>query len=230
MRIKCFVSMFVLITFLSGAFFVSNSYADSKERDEIKKAIGQRNARWSARDTKISKKSSSERKKRLGSQIPTQITQEKILVTTSAAVPGSLDWRNYNGNNYVTSVKEQGSCSDCWAFATTAALESNKLISNNTPDVLFDLSEQTLNSCSGAGSCSGGYIDTAADFLRDIGLPLESCNPYTATDGMCSVYCSDWMTNPYKITGWYNVEPAVDTIKYALYNYGPVVALMSVYT
>jgi len=230
MRGKFFVAVLILVTFLSGTFFVSNSYADSKERDEIKKAIGQRSARWSAKDTKISKKSNAERKKRLGSQIPTQIAQENILVTTSANVPSSLDWRSYNGNSYVTPVKEQGSCSDCWAFATTAALESNKLISNNIPGLLLDLSEQTLNSCSGAGSCSGGYIDAAANYIRDIGLPIESCNPYTAMDGICSVSCSEWMTNPYKITGWYKVEPAVEAIKYALYNYGPVVALMSVYT
>ncbi|PKN37549.1 MAG: hypothetical protein CVU62_07390 [Deltaproteobacteria bacterium HGW-Deltaproteobacteria-2] len=224
------ISVFVLITFLSGAFFVPNSFADSKERDEIKKAIGHKKARWTARDTKISQAPSAERKKHLGSHVPVLTTQEKILTTTSAAVPGHLDWRNYNGNSYVTPVKEQGACSDCWAFAVTAALESNKLISSNTPGVFLDLSEQTLNSCSGAGSCSGGYIDAAANFLRDIGLPLESCNPYTATDGMCSVSCSDWLTNPYKISGWYKVNPSIEAIKYALYNYGPVVALMSVYT
>jgi len=224
------ISMLVLITFLSGAFFVPNSFADSKERDEIKKAIGHKKARWTARDTKISQAPSAERKKHLGSHVPVLTTQEKILTITSATVPAQLDWRSYNGNNYVTPVKEQGACSDCWSFATTAALESNKLISSNTPGVFIDLSEQTLNSCSGAGSCNGGYIDAAANFLRDIGLPLESCNPYTATDGMCSVSCSDWLTNPYKISGWYKVNPDVEAIKYSLYNYGPVVALMAVYT
>ncbi|KUG23362.1 peptidase c1a, papain [hydrocarbon metagenome] len=222
--------MLVLITFLSGVFLVPNSFADSKERDEIIKFIKQKKARWSAKDTKISRFTKAERKKRLGSQIPTQTIQEKILAITSAPVPSQLDWRNYNGNSYVTPVKEQSECSDCWAFASTAALESNKLISGNTPGVFLDLSEQTLNSCSGAGSCSGGYIDAAANFLRDIGLPLEACNPYTATDGMCSVSCSDWLINPYKISGWYKVNPAVEAIKYALYNYGPVVALMAVNT
>ncbi|KQC11411.1 MAG: hypothetical protein APR62_01650 [Smithella sp. SDB] len=230
MRAKFFISVAVLITFLSGAFLVPNSFADSKERDEIIKFIKQKKARWSARDTKISRFTNTERKKRLGSQIPIQTIQEKILVTTSAAVPSQLDWRNYNGSSYVTPIKEQGDCSDCWAFASTAALESNKLISGNTPGVFLDLSEQTLNSCSGAGNCSGGYIDAAANFLRDIGVPLEACNPYTATDGMCSVSCSDWLTNPYKISGWYKVNPAVEAIKYALYNYGPVVALMAVNT
>ena len=53
MRGKFFVSVFVLIGFLNGVFFVSNSFADFKERDEIIKVIGQNKARWSARDSKI---------------------------------------------------------------------------------------------------------------------------------------------------------------------------------
>jgi len=47
-----------------------------------------------------------------------------------------------------------------------------------------DLAEQILVSCSGAGSCAGGYIDRASDFIRDTGLPDESVYPYAATDGI----------------------------------------------
>ena len=58
----------ILITFLGGAFFVSNSFADPRERDEVRKSIEHKNARWSARDTTISKATSAQRKKRLGSR------------------------------------------------------------------------------------------------------------------------------------------------------------------
>lgn len=146
------------------------------------------------------------------------------------ALPTSLDWRNYGGNSYVTPVKEQGSCGACWAFAATAALESYVLICQNAPGQFLDLSEQTLISCGGAGTCSGGYVDLASDFIRSFGLPLEDCHPYAAMDGFCSNGCSDWSASSNKITDWSRVNTDVNSIKYALYNHGPLVTLMAAQT
>lgn len=39
-------------------------------------------------------------------------------------LPSTLDYRNVSGQNHVTSVKDQGSCSCCWSFAATGAYES----------------------------------------------------------------------------------------------------------
>src|SRR3989304_1290589 len=65
---------------------------------------------------------------------------------------------------------------------------------------------------------------------RILNLNYESCYPYTASDNSCSNACSDWQYNTYKISDWYRVNPVVDEIKYAIYNYGPLVATMAVYT
>ncbi|MCP4137502.1 MAG: hypothetical protein GY754_41430 [bacterium] len=62
--------------------------------------------------------------------------------------PDSFDWRNYNGKNFVTKIKNQGFCEACAAFAVTAAMESMFHIRNNLPVTDpakgMDLSEQHL--------------------------------------------------------------------------------------
>lgn len=56
-------------------------------------------------------------------------------------LPPSVDWR---GKGVTTPVKNQGMCGSCWAFASTAVLESHIAIRTGT---LFSLSEQELVSC-----------------------------------------------------------------------------------
>jgi C1A family cysteine protease len=146
-------------------------------------------------------------------------------------VPASLDWRN-NGGNYVTPIRDQGGCGSCWAFATTAGLESKTLISNHTPGTNLDLSEQVMVSCGGAGSCGGGSIATASNFIKNTGLPAEGCYPYTGTNGTCSNGCANWQSSAYRISSWQYVatsQATVDGIKNALSKYGPLVTTMAVY-
>ena len=104
---------------------------------------------------------------------------------------------------------------------------------NNSPGVDDNFAEQVLVSCGGAGSCNGGYIDQASNFIRDTGLPDESCYLYTATNGNCGSACVNWQSNAYRTAAWSYVSttsPTVDAIKDALYNYGPLVTTMDVYT
>lgn len=90
-------------------------------------------------------------------------------------------------------------------------------------------------SCSGAGSCNGGYINYASDFLRNTGEPVESCYAYTATNGSCSSACSSRSSAAYSIPSWQYVTTKlastnVDTLRSALNTYGPLVTTMAVYT
>ena len=218
--------------------FASFTYASQAELDEINYAIHSKGAHWLAGETPVSKLSPEERKMRLGAIKPVKSPSEVSGVTSSTSTsaltgttPATLDWRNYNGNGYVTPVRDQGNCGSCWAFATTAALESNVLIMKGIS--ALDLAEQILLSCSGAGSCSGGYIDGASNFISSTGLPPESYYPYTAANGQCSSAATGWQTTTSQISSWHWVtttSPTVDAIKNDLNTYGPLVTTMDVYS
>lgn len=68
-------------------------------------------------------------------------------VNVSASLPSKYDSRNVNGNNYVTSIKNQKSTSLCWDFSLTSVLESKILrdgLFNHNNGVL-DLSERQID-------------------------------------------------------------------------------------
>jgi C1A family cysteine protease len=231
------------VSILTGMFllylFSSLVYASPEERDEIKRAIRLKEAQWVAEETSVSRLHPEERRQRLGllEHFP---LQDGYIVSSSdnsfssvsavsavSTAPASFDWRNFNGYNYVTPVKDQGNCGSCWAFATTAALESQVIM---TKGFATNLSEQILISCGGAGSCSGGYLNLASDYIQHTGLPLESYYPYTAKNGLCTNAAQGWQSNVYQIKSWSWLSPAINVIKEALYSYGPLVTTMDVYS
>jgi C1A family cysteine protease len=198
---------------------------------DLQHSLKVKRARWAAGENSMTRLSHEERQKRLGLFQPVHTGKKALLSLEEApllTLPTALDWRN-NGGNFVTPIRDQGSCGSCWAFASTGALESNALIANQTPGIDLNLSEQVLISCGGAGSCGGGTIDGSAEFFEYTGLPVESCYPYTATDGTCSKACSNWHANTYRISSYQEVSAIESSLKTALYNYGPLATTMAVF-
>jgi C1A family cysteine protease len=211
-----------------GIFVFSSSAFSNQETDEINAAIKEKKAQWTASETTVTKLSEKDRKKRLG-LIPPKSSEEHYTASVLMSVPASFDWRNNNGN-FVTPIRDQGNCGSCWAFATTAALESQELIINNTPGINLDLSEQMLVCCSSSGSCNGGYIDLPSNYIRDTGIPSDYCCPYTATNSSCNLNtCTSECIDLHTITGWHWVAKSVEILKSELCTYGPLVVSMRVY-
>ncbi len=82
-------------------------------------------------------------------------------VVEPAAFLTELDWRSYTYNgisgNWLTSVKNQGNCGSCWAFAAIGCLEAMINIAGNNPNIDEDLSEQYMVSCvTSCCGCNGG--------------------------------------------------------------------------
>ena len=226
-------SIWILAVLFTAVF---SGAASAREMEEVRGAIFEKGMRWTASDTSVSRLSAGQRRLRLGLIRPRRDGASGMLASqpeSTATLPAYLNWAD-PARNYVTSVKDQGDCGSCWAFATAGALESYWLIRNNLPSQENDLSEQVLLACGGAGSCNGGYIEKASDYIRNTGLPFEACYPYIALQGKCSDACARWKyNNPETIGYWRYVatsRPTVGGLKNALYKYGPLVTTMEVYT
>ena len=145
-------------------------------------------------------------------------------------LPASFDWRSLGG---CTSVKSQGHCGSCWAFATTSVMESMILIKDGL-DV--DLSEQWLVSCNVSDwGCDGGYFaynyfSWQVDKCSEVGGVVEADFAYTASEVPCAGPFED---RNFFIDSWafidspYVIAPT-EAIKQAIYQYGPVSVMIRV--
>lgn len=213
---------------------------------EIQAKIEDLGAKWVAASTTVSELTIEEQKKMLGLK-PTDEEMKLIkkfnlenakptfLKRTFGApedigIQDAIDWRNVNGKNWTTPIKNQGGCGSCVAFGTVATLESLlKIRCYNEPDKDIDLSEAHLLWC-GGGSCSGWNMDPACTYLKDNGVPDESCFPYQAKTMSCSNTCSDWKNKIgyTKLKNWSKTKD-INTMKKCLVENGPQITGMAVY-
>jgi len=105
-------------------------------------------------------------------------------------LPAEVDWRT---KGVATAVKDQGHCGSCWAFASTATLESHVAINTG---VLADLSPQQLVSCAanpqhcgGTGGCQGSVPELAFDYIQKNGMTSEWLYPYNSYTGASNGEC-----------------------------------------
>ncbi len=232
MRSKRLGRFLVSLAPLLAGVLLTGELASAAHIDEIRQAIAGWGRRWIAEETVISRLPDHQRRLRAGLFKHSTSATWPVLApqAPSTGLSASVDWRSF-----VTPVRDQGNCGSCWAFATTAALESYNLITGNLPGINDDRAEEILVSCSGAGSCAGGYIDSASNYIKGTGLPPETYFPYTAsgTDDVCSRAAAGWQSVTRKISSWAYITTStanLSAIKNALYQYGPLVTTMDVYT
>ena len=149
--------------------------------------------------------------------------------TLVRSLPESFDWRNKDGKNWMTPVKNQGSgCGSCWVFSALGTMEAKYNIQENNPDLNIDLSEQYLVSdCYSKGDCGGGWCYKVLKYLKESGVTDEACYPYQGKNSLCVERCSDWDKRLWKITGWSEVLPYQNVRKFALITKGPFIVRLN---
>lgn len=144
----------------------------------------------------------------------------KILFPSCSASATTFDWTP-RGKVVPPAVNGQG-CGDCWAWASTATLESAMLMANWP---MTDMSQQDALSCSGAGVCPfppGGSPYSVFDWMLGTNVATEASYPYEGVKTACKA--------PPRLTGllaWGWVDgtgniPTVASIKAGLCQYGPL--------
>lgn len=205
------------------------------ELHQIRQAIEERGARWTAVENEISAMNPGLRRGLLGlvpedDVFPSVGGQADVLEGDPEAVfPPELDWRNVDGHNWVTWIRNQWDCGACVAFGSIGALESrmNIFLDEWTWDP--DLSEGHLFFC-GGGSCWWGWmVSSSMNYLKNSGVPEEACFPYVTYDAPCSDGCDDWRDHKIEIRDWDWVSNNQNAIKTYLQD-GPLTTCMNVYT
>ena len=92
----------------------------------------------------------------------------------------SFNWRDLG---MVTPIRYQKDCGSCWAFASSAMVESSSLIENNSTR---DVSEQDVMDCAVSWSgCSGANWSDAFSYIEVDGTAPQSSLPYVARNRQC---------------------------------------------
>jgi cathepsin L len=155
------------------------------------------------------------------------IRREDNNIHVHLGVPNSLqpiDWRNVDGVSYVTSVRNQGECGGCYAFAAAAALEywskkgEPKFLS---VEHLMDCSSSAANTNDG---CDGGLMEYVFEYAMGHSVTLEEDAPYFG--GMDACPKRD-MYSHVRVLNWKVIEKQVNKnaekeLEWILHAYGPV--------
>ncbi len=123
-----------------------------------------------------------------------------LYSSSQIALADSFDWRNIDGQNWLTPVRSQFG-GTCWAFGSTGCFEAHYKLTRNDASYNPDMSEQQVvwETDPDMGSTGGGMEMDALSYMTTHGLVSEAECPHqpSSEDAGITPY---WPLN----LGWQN--------------------------
>lgn len=137
----------------------------------------------------------------------------------AAPPPASFDCR---AKGWVTPVKDQKQCGDCWNFAGTGIGEMASIIAGLGTKDTVNWSEQSVLDCGSNGGCNGDWPETALEQAKNSGIANTSSYPYEGGVDRCRNVPHSNLVSDYGYVGpTSDVPPPLD-IKVAMLVHGPI--------
>jgi len=156
---------------------------------------------------------------------PTEELLEEDEEIDISALPAHVDWRNKDGQNYVSPVINQGNCGSCYAVAVTDMIQSRIRIKTKNR-VKSDLSSQKVLSCSEySQGCKGGFPFLVGKYSQDYGMTPKSQMSYIGARGVpCKAKTSTTARSTgYKYVGGYYGACNYKKMMKEIHSHGPLV-------
>ncbi|HEY0873760.1 MAG TPA: C1 family peptidase [Vicinamibacterales bacterium] len=222
---------------------MANSQSDLHALAE---ALQKQGSPWRSGETSMTRLSEAEVKRRLGfvpppgaptledvdRELRTRRPHAPFTAAAAVGAPPAFDLRNVNGQNFVSAIRDQGSCGSCVAFGVAAVIETTLRVTAGNPNLDVDLSEAHLFYCHarqrGRNCSNGWWPEQALDDCRDHGLAFEQSYPYVAGDQNCSGLDPNWRARHATVTGRTQLSGAA--IKEWISTRGPVTGCFIVYS
>jgi len=144
-------------------------------------------------------------------------------------LPGSWDWSNVSGVDFLEPVMDQADCGSCYAASSMRMLSTrHKIKTNNTEAIPFSINFPLFCGEYNQG-CKGGYGLLMAKWSSDVGLLPATCMRYN-TAGSCKLECDlqsledkRYRASNHRYVGnWYG-NNSVQEMKEELHANGPMV-------
>jgi hypothetical protein len=215
-------------------FATAVANASGLDLNALNKKLEKEGATWRAKKSWVTDLSAAQVDRLLGYKKKVRIDKDVTFLPKpgmKAFSDESIDWRDHDGQNWVSPVLNQGNCGSCVAFAAVATLETQMNISHQASWLNPRYSTEALFACGGGGCNYGWWPSSAASYLKNHGVPDEACAPYTmgatGRDASCTSICPDSAERSQKITS-INEPGNAEAVKTAL-RHGPLMTTLDVY-
>ncbi len=143
------IAFMVLLTMMGLSAIAQEKLAFTRfeSLDDIKAKIEHNGYNFTVGETWVYKLSPEEKEKLMPlRKVPSPdkmiiVPNSNLSSKMSKQLPASFDWRSYNGHNYTSPVKNQGSVGSCYSFGATACAEVTYNFKNN----LYDANAKNLS-------------------------------------------------------------------------------------